>query len=123
MDSPFYGSFFFTDNQVSGKATDPAQSNIANLFEQRVYEGALMIQPVKNVNLSGELGMETWKCDYTYPAIDYRTDSLGAGFSWDIPWGGAKLECRYKHLIFRSANVVADNYEGDQVFGQFYFVF
>ena len=123
METPFYGAFFFTDNRVSGKATDPTQTDIPSLFDQTVYDGTLMIQALKNLNLSGELGMEYWKCDYTYPLIDYRTDSIGAGLSWDIPWGGAKWICRYKHLIFHSANVAANSYEGDQVFSQLYFVF
>lgn len=123
METPFYGTFFFTDNRVSGKSTDPSQSDISNLFDQTVYDGTFMLQAWKNVNLSFDLGLEVWKSVYTYPLVDYRTDSIGGGFSWDIPWGGAKLECRYKHLIFNDTYVPANSYQGDQVFSQLYFVF
>jgi len=123
LETPLYGSFFFTDNQVSGKATDPTQTDISDLFDQKVYDGTLMFQAWKNVDLSVDYGLEIWKSIYTWPLVDYRTDSFGAGFSWDIPWGGAKWEIRYKHLIFQDAYVPANSYRGDQIFSQIYFVF
>ncbi len=123
MEAPFYGTFFMTDNRVSGKSMDPTQPNIPNLFDQVLYDGTLMLQAVKNVNISFDYGVEYWKSIFTYPLVDYRTDSVGAGFAWDIPWGGAKLECRYKHLIFHDTYVPANSYQGDQVFSQLYFVF
>ncbi len=134
--NPFYASFFFTDNEVSGFTTDPVLSytpdpnrpgktlaDIPNLFEQVVYDIAVMYQCVKNVNLMGDYGFETWKSQYTFPLVDYRTDSIGGGLAYDLPWGGGKLELRYKHIIFNDAYVTANNYQGDQVFSTLMLLF
>jgi hypothetical protein len=131
-DRPFYGSFFLTDHQVSGDTADQAQSampdpnrpgqtlaHIPNLFEQTVYDGALMYQVFKNVNLMADYGLEFWKSSYTYPLVDFRTDSLGGGLAYDMPWGGSKLEARYKHLVFQDAYVPANNYQADQAYVYF----
>ena len=123
LDTPLYGSIFFTDNRVSGKATNPTQTDISNMFDQTVYDGALMFQVWKNVNLSVDYGWEVWKSAYTYPLIDYRTDSLGLGLSWDLPWGGSKWVTRYKHLTFTDTYVTNNNYVGDQFFSEFFFLF
>jgi hypothetical protein len=71
------------------------------------------------VNLLGDYGLETWKSQYTWPLVDYRTDSIGAGLAYDMPWGGCKLEARYKHLIFQDTYVPANNYQADQVYCYF----
>jgi hypothetical protein len=132
----FYGSLFFTDNRVSGITADPALTtmpdpnrpgktlaDIPNLFEQKVYDAAVMLQVHQNVNLMCDYGCETWKCEYTYPAIDYRTRSLGGGLAYDLPWGGGKFELRYKHLTFNNAQVAANNYRGDQMFSTLMLLF
>jgi hypothetical protein len=132
INQPFYGGFFFTDNEVSGTTSDPVQSamndpnrpgqtlaSIPNLFEQTVYDGSLLFQVFKNVNLLADYGLETWKSQYTYPLVDYRTDSIGAGLAYDIPWGGSKLEVRYKHLTFQDTYVPSNNYQADQVYCYF----
>jgi len=64
-----------------------------------------------------------WKSQYTYPLVDYRTDSLGAGFAYDFPWGGGKWEFRYKHVIFKDAWVPLNNYQADQFFSAMSFLF
>jgi len=125
--TPFYGSIFFTDNRVSGHSDDPAVAswlqNVPNLFEQTVWDFAGMYQLMKNVDLTCDYGLETWKSQYTYPLVDYRTDSLGGGFAYDFPWGGGKWEFRYKHLIFRDAFVPLNNYQADQAFSSMSFLF
>ena len=112
ISNPLYGSFFFTDNRVSG-------TSISNLFDQQVYDITGRVQVIRNVNLLVDYGVETWKSNYTYPYIDYRTDSYGVGLAYDIPWGGAKLNIRYKHLIFKDKFVAGNDYEGDQIFSFF----
>ncbi len=132
---PFYGAFFYTNHDISG-VTDSATAtlpdpnrpgqtlaNIPNLFSQIVYEGTLMYQVLKNVNLSGDYGLEVWKSDYTYPLINWRTDSIGAGLACDVPWGGGKLELRYKHLIYNDIIVPVNNYQADQYYCYFLFHF
>jgi hypothetical protein len=111
-DRPFYGSLFFTDHQVSGDTSDAVQSampdpnrpgqtlaHIPSLFDQTVYEGALFYQIL--------------------PLVDYRTDSVGAGLAYDMPWGGSKLEFRYKHLVFQDTYVPLNNYQADQAYAYF----
>jgi hypothetical protein len=125
----FYGSFFYTDNRVSGTTSDPALASrkdphrtgktladIPDLFTQRAYAAAVMVETLKSVNVMGDVGWETWRSDYTHPAVDYRTDSIGGGFAYDLPWGRGKLELRYKHIRFTNAYVAANNYKGHQVF-------
>jgi hypothetical protein len=63
--------------------------------------------------------VELWTSHYTWPLVDYRTDSIGAGFAYDMPWGGSKLEFRYKHLTFQDADLPANNYQADQVYTYF----
>jgi len=120
-------SFFFTDNQVSGVGTAVTQNNIPanipNLFEQVVYDGCLMVQAVKSVNLLFDYGMETWKCDYTWPLINYQTEAIGGGLAWDLPWCGGKLEARYKHITFTDTYVTKNDYQGDQVFSTLQLLF
>ncbi len=136
LPTPLYGSFFFTDNGVSGFSNNPAIANmpdpyrpgqtlqsIPNLFDQTVYDAALMYQVVRNVNLMADYGLEFWKSDYTYPLVDERTDSFGLGMAYDLPWGGGKLETRYKHLIFQDTYVPANNYQADQVYVYLLFQF
>ncbi|HEY5038574.1 MAG TPA: hypothetical protein VIJ93_05825, partial [bacterium] len=123
LSSPLYSSIFFTDNVVSGMATDPTQSNISNLFEQRVFDVSGLLQVFRNVNLMGDFGLETWRSAYTYPQVDYRTDSIGVGFAYDIPWGGGKFELRYKRLFFNDVYVPANNYQGNQVFSTLMMLF
>ena len=136
LPTPLYGSFFFTDNGVSGFSNSPAIANmpdpyrpgqtlqsIPNLFDQTVYDAALMYQVVRNVNLMADYGLELWKSDYTYPLVDERTDSFGLGMAYDLPWGGGKLETRYKHLIFQDTYVPANNYQADQVYVYLLFQF
>jgi hypothetical protein len=123
MDQPLYGSIFFTDNKVSGKSQDPTQTDIANLFEQQVIDFGAMYQVVRNINVMGEIGWETWKCAYTYPQVDYRTDVIGGGFAYDIPWGSGKFELRYKDVTFKDAYVPANNYHTGQWLSEFYLLF
>ncbi len=143
LTSPVDGFFFITDNQVSGVASSsvtnlpvnnnsPLSNNLApytlstsfsNLFEQLVYDGSIMINVVKNVDLMGDIGVETWKSQYTYPQVDYRTNDYGLGLAYDIPWGGAKLEFRYKYLEFHDNYIPANNYSGNQYFCKVKFLF
>ncbi len=136
LSSPFYGSFFFTDNGVSGNTANPVLSampdpnrpgqtlgSFPSLFDQTVYDGSLMVQVVRNVQVMGDYGLELWKSDYTYPLVDQRTDSVGLGLAYDLPWGGGKLEARYKHLVFQDTYVPANNYQADQVYTYFLFGF
>ena len=132
MKQPFYGGFFFTDHQVSGVSTNPLFMNmpdpnrpgatlgqIPNLFEQTVYDGSLFYQLMRNVNLLADYGVEFWKSNYTYPLVDYRTDAIGAGVAYDVPWGGSKLEAHYKHITFQDADVPLNNYQADQLYVYF----
>ena len=140
--APLDGSFFMTDNVVSGTAAqsnssyvlpggaDPASNAnlprtgaIPNLFEQRVFSGALMMSLVPDIDLIGDVGVETWKSAYTYPQVDYRTNEFGLGFAYDIPWCGGKLECRYKHIDFHDVYVPGNDYSGDQFFSKLKFMF
>ena len=136
LPSPLYGSFFFTDHEVSG--SNPAYSsvpdpyrlsaggnlgNIPNMFEQTAYDAALLFGVVKNVNLLADYGLETWKSNYTYPLVDYRTEVFGAGLAYDVPWGGGKFEFRYKHIDFTDKYVPASNYQADQYYAYFLFQF
>lgn len=123
FDNPLYGSFFFTDNRVSGKATDPTQSDISNLFDQTVFDFGLMFQPIHNINLMGEYGWEAWKSSYTWPLVDYRTTVIGGGLAYDIPWGGGKIELRYKDINFQDAYVPANSYHTGQWLSEIYFLF
>jgi hypothetical protein len=133
--SPIYGSFFFTDNSVAATSVASvmpaaATSNMpltvssgTQLFDQTVFDFTGMVQVVRNVNVLGDLGMEFWKSNYTWPPINYRTDSIGGGFAYDIPWGGAKWEFRYKHLVFSDQYVPLNNYQADQFFSTVRFLF
>ena len=135
MAEPFYGAFFYTNHGISGVTDSPTATmpdpnrpgqtlaNVPNLFSQTVYDSALMYQVLKNVNLSADYGLEIWKSDYTYPAINWRTDSLGAGLAYDVPWGGGKLELRYKHLFYSDLSVAANSYQADQIYCYFLFHF
>jgi hypothetical protein len=123
FDNPLYGSFFFTDNRVSGKSTSPTQQDISNLFDQTVFDFGLMFQPIHNINLMGEYGWESWKSSYTWPLIDYKTTVIGGGLAYDIPWGGGKMEFRYKDITFQDAYVPANNYHTGQWLSEIYFLF
>ena len=131
MAEPFYGSLFFTDHVVSGatggtlaEMPDPNRpgqtlANIPSLFRQRVYDAAFFYQIAKDVNLMGDYGLETWNSDYTYPPVNWRTDSFGAGLAYDTPWGGGKFEFRYKHLINHDISVPANDFTADQIYAFF----
>ncbi len=136
--SPIYGSFFFTDNNVAASTAATAVtyvsggSSVANasplgagtqLFDQTVFDFAGMVQIFRNVNLLGDYGLELWNSMYTYPYISYRTDSIGAGFAYDIPWGGAKWEFRYKHFVFSDKYVPLNDYQADQLYSTVRFLF
>ncbi len=125
--TPIYGSFFFTDNNVVGSSsvTQPtgAPANGSQLFDQTVFDFTGMFQIFRNVNLLGDYGLELWNSKYTFPYINYRTDSVGAGFAYDIPWGGAKWEFRYKHLVFSDQYVPLNDYQADQIFSTVRFLF
>ncbi len=143
-------SFYMTDNQVSAAsaaATDFLNPNAAangtapspgsptsnapslaggsfpNLFTQQVFSGALMVNIIKNLDLMVDRGVETWTSNYTYPQVNYQTNEYGLGLGWDIPWGGGKLEFRYKHIDFADAYVPVNNYSGDQFFSKIKFLF
>jgi len=133
---PIYGGFYFTDNKVSGTTSDatlavmadpnrPGQtlSKIPNLFEQRSYDAALMVRALTNVEVMGDLGLERWTSQYTYPLMDRTTHSIGAGLGYDFPWGGSKFEIRYKHLRFEDAHVLKNNFKVDQTYATFVFKF
>ncbi len=136
LNTPFYAGLFFTDNEVSGDTNNPTLANVADpnrpgqtlahipcLFDQTVYDAAFMYGIFKWVNLLADYGLEQWKSNYTIPKVDYRTDSLGAGMAYDFPWGGGKLEMRYKHVTFRDLYVSANSYQADQVYSMFIFSF
>ncbi len=133
---PFYGSFFFTDHQISGTTTNPSLvnmpdpnrpgatlANIPNLFNQTVYDVAGLYQLTKNLNLLADYGLEFWTSNYTYPAVNWRTDSYGLGLAYDLPWGGGKFELRYKHLNYQDYSVVLNSYQADQAYSYFLFQF
>jgi hypothetical protein len=148
--TPLDLSFFMTINQVSasssnaytylnpnlaGSATAASpgspssdspsvfSDNIPNLFTQQVFDGAIMINVVKDLDLMGDIGVETWNSNYTYPLVNYQTNAYGLGFAWDLPWGGGKMEWRYKHIDFADAYVPANDYSGDQFFTKIKFMF
>ncbi len=136
LPTPLYGSFFFTDHGVSGTTTDPAVAglsdpnrpgqtlaNIPDMFHQTAYDAALMCGVVRNLNFLADYGLEFWRSNYTYPLVDYRTDALGAGFAYDLPWGGGKFEFRYKHITFQDAYLPANNYQANQYYSYFLFEF
>ncbi len=136
LSTPLDGSFFMADNQVSGVSSNPALAsvttspgqtvnlqNIPNLFEQQVFDWAVMVNVVKNLDLSGDIGLETWKSAYTYPNVDYQTNAYGLGLAWDIPWCGGKMEFRYKHIDFTDADVPKNDYSGDQYYSRMWFLF
>jgi hypothetical protein len=137
LPTPLDGSFYMTQNQVSGVSTNPALANvptstpgqtvnlqnIPNLFQQKVFDYALMVNVVKNLDLSGDIGVETWNSSYTYPLVAYQTNAYGLGLAWDIPWGGGKLEFRYKHIDFTDTYVPNNNYSGNQYYSRMYFLF
>ncbi len=130
-------SFFMTDNQVSSVAgsttfiSSPGISQpitlsagaVPDLFTQMVFDGALMVNIIKSLDLLGDLGVETWKSQYTYPPVDYQTNCYGLGLGWDIPWGGGKMEFRYKHIDFADKDLTANDYSGDQFFTKIKFMF
>jgi hypothetical protein len=134
--TPLYGSFFFTSHQVSGTTTDPAVANlpdpnrpgqtlanIPDMFSQTAYDAALMCGVMKNLNFLADYGLELWTSNYTYPLVDYRTDALGAGFAYDLPWGGGKLEFRYKHVAFQDVDLPKNSYTANQYYSYFLFEF
>lgn len=144
-------SFFMTINQVSTTASVPAtflnaataggsttipspgspsssqpsvvSAAISDVFTQQVFSGAIMVNLIKDLDLMGDIGVETWESNYTYPLVNYQTNEYGLGFGWDIPWGGGKMEWRYKHIDFVDAFVPANNYSGDQFFSKIKFMF
>ncbi len=137
--SPIDGTFYMTDNQVAGAGSNAVtnltgsystsanpstlSANLPNLFEQKVYDGDVMINVLHDIDLMADWGVETWKSDYTYPRVDYRTNAFGLGFAYDIPWCSGKLEFRYKHIDFQDNFVSANNYQGDQYFSRLKFLF
>ncbi|HVZ81486.1 MAG TPA: hypothetical protein VHE12_11925 [bacterium] len=136
LQQPFYGGFFFTDHQVSGITTNPALVNmpdpnrpgqtlatIPNMFDQMAFDGAILYQAAKNLNLLADYGWETWTSQYSYPPVNWRVDALGAGLAYDLPWGGGKFELRYKHLNNRDYAVAANCFQADQVYSYFLFQF
>lgn len=137
LPAPLDGSFYMTDNTVSGISTNPALlnvptstpgqtvnlQNIPNLFQQQVFDYAMMVNILKNVDLMGDIGVETWTSQYTYPLVDYQTKAYGLGLAWDLPWGGSKMEIRYKHINFTDANVPNNDYSGDQYYSRMWFLF
>ena len=122
MPQPFYGSFFFTDQEISG-SQGSVIANIPDMFDQRVYDAAALYQVAKNLNLMADYGWETWTSSYTYPFINFRTDAIGVGLAYDLPWGGGKFELRYKHLNYQDYSVVANNYQANQIYSYFLFQF
>ena len=128
LTSPIYGSFFFTDNNIAASnttQTTPTNAPTAGtqLFDQTVFDFSGMFQIFRNVNLLGDYGLEVWNSMYTYPYISYRTDSIGGGFAYDIPWGGAKWEFRYKHIVFSDKYVTLNDYQADQIYSTVRFLF
>jgi hypothetical protein len=136
MPQPFYGSFFFTDHQISGTTTNPALvnmpdpnrpgqtlANIPDMFNQQVYDCAALCQVAKNLNVMADYGWETWTSNYTYPIVNFRTDAVGAGFAYDLPWGGGKFEFRFKHLNYQDFSVVANSYQANQIYSYLLFQF
>ena len=133
---PFYGSIYFNDNQISGTTTTPSLmnipdpnrpgqtlANIPDMFSQTVWDWAVLYQLAKHLNLLGDYGLELWNSDYTYPIVNSRTDCLGAGIAYDLPWGTGKLELRYKHLNYQDFTVTANSYQANQIYSYFLFQF
>jgi hypothetical protein len=145
-------SFFMTINQVSSASSNPTtylpnnlppaasttqaspgapnsstpyyvSATIPNLFTQQVFDGAIMINIIKSLDLLGDIGVETWNSQYTYPLVNYQTNAYGLGLAWDIPWGGGKMEFRYKHIDFVDTDLTANDYSGDQFFTKIKFMF
>jgi len=122
---------FMTINTVSGTASGPvtasanniAPAAISNLFEQRVFNGDLMVNVLHDVDLMADYGVETWDSDWTYPHVHYTTKAWGLGFAYDIPWCGGKMEFRFKNIDFKDQDVPLNNYGGAQVYSQAKFMF
>jgi hypothetical protein len=90
------------------------------MFERGAWDVSLMVGRVfPYVNVMLHKSRETWKSDHTLPRVDCTTDQIGAGFSYDIPWGGGSLETRFEHLEYRSKFVPANDYDGEQLFAKF----
>jgi hypothetical protein len=136
--APLDLSFFMTENQVSAAASPTTYvfaatggnqpltvttGAVPNLFTQQVFDGSIMVNLIKNLDLMGDIGVETWNSNYTYPLVNYQTNAYGLGFAWDIPWGGGKMEWRYKHIDFADVYVPMNNYSGDQFFSKIKFMF
>jgi hypothetical protein len=143
--SPINGTFYITDNQVAGVASNAVTSltglppgsadangnsngsslsaSIPKLFEQKVWDAAVMVNVLQNIDLVADLGQEKWNSSYTYPQVDYLTNAFGLGFAYDIPWCSGKLDFRYKHIDFHDNYVSANDYQGDQYFGKIKFLF
>ncbi|GEM_PF-870176 len=133
---PIYGGFFYSENRVSGRTSDPSVSAMADpnrpgetlakvpdLFTQRVMDAAIMVRTLPNVNVMGDVGLERWRSDYTYPRMDRTIKTWGAGLAYDFPWGGGKFEARYKRLKFEDATLPGNDYVVDQTYAMFLFRF
>ena len=133
---PIYGGFFLTDHKISGSTSDavlaamadpnrPGQTlaRISDLFTQRVWDAALMVNMVKYVNVMGDYGIERWMSQYTYPQLDRTTQAIGAGLAYDFPWGGGKCEIRFKHLTYKDVYVTANNFQANQTYATLIFKF
>ena len=129
---------FMTFNTVSGVSSSPSTATfggasvpvggnvattIPNLFEQKVYNGDVMVNVLHDVDLMADFGLETWDSDYTYPRVHYTTKAWGLGFAYDIPWCGGKMELRFKNIDFTDNDVPLNNYGGAQVYTQAKFMF
>ena len=136
--SPLYGAVFFTDNYVAAAPTGPVTftTSVTNpnpnqflpavgtkLFDQTVWNFAAIYQVVQHVDLSANYGWETWTSQYSYPLVDYRRESIGAGLSYDFPWGGGRMDFRYMHFTFTDTYVPNNNYQTNQVYSDLMFLF
>ncbi len=129
--TPLYGAVFFTDNYVAANGASPATfttsvtnpnpqqflpANGAKLFDQTVYNFAAMYQIFPKVDLMANYGWETWTSLYSYPLVDRRRDSYGAGLSYDFPWGGGRWDIRVMHYTFTDTYVPLNNFQTNQVY-------
>jgi hypothetical protein len=124
------------DNKVSGQAISSnipglsAQSNavskqnIPDMFEQKVFDAALMVGHVlPHINVMTHYAWENWDCSYTYPEIHYRTHEFGVGLAYDPPWSGGKIELRFDRVFFRDLDLPENDYTVNQYLAEYAFIF
>lgn len=117
LSKPIYLGAFLGDNKVSGKAQEAGQTDIPELFRQRMVDVSFFLGDVlPKLHLVAHMAYEEHKSRWTVPGVFNMVRNPGVGFGYDIPWGTSKLEMRFDHVEFRSAGVPSNNYNTEQFF-------